>query len=68
MPILIGILILAAALRFSQLGSEGLWSDEAHTFACARLPAAELIRSTAEDNHAPAYFMLIKPVLSALGS
>ncbi|MCP4902303.1 MAG: hypothetical protein GY906_35500, partial [bacterium] len=47
---------------------EGLWSDEAHTFACARLPAAELIRSTAEDNHAPAYFMLIKPVLSALGS
>lgn len=59
--------LLAAAIRFHDLGAESLWHDEGTTFQRARLPLSRLIANSVHAGHVPTYFMLMKAWL-ALGS
>ncbi|MBE7560452.1 glycosyltransferase family 39 protein [bacterium] len=64
---LVAIVLLGAGLRLPGLFSESLWSDEAISVRLARLPALELIRTTAEDVHPPLYYLLLKLWMQMFG-
>lgn len=52
--------VIAAALRFFRLGSEGVWLDEAFSVWMARLPIADLLAWIVRiDQHPPLYYLLL---------
>ena len=57
--LLLGVLLLASALRFHRLGEQSLWYDEgvAYTHSLRTLP--ELIPHLQRNVHVPAYFALL---------
>jgi mannosyltransferase len=57
-PAIILITILAAALRFYQLGTESYWLDEVYTVDMSQRSADQLI-AVRELNWPPAYYLLI---------
>lgn len=65
---IIAVMAAAAALRLYQLGSEGLWFDEANTAVIARLPLGQLFERITVDNQAPLYFLIVKVTTTLLGS
>jgi mannosyltransferase len=56
---LLGIVILAAGLRFWNLGAESLWLDEALSFTTALKTPAQIVVTVAEDIHPPVYYWLL---------
>jgi hypothetical protein len=65
---LIGLLVLAFALRVYALSVPSAWLDEAHTWYFARLPWADLFNSLRMIGvHPPAYFGLEKLVVQVIG-
>jgi uncharacterized membrane protein len=68
----LAIVALAAGLRFTGLGDEGLWADEAATAWFARRPPLELVASlgafAAADFHPPFFYFLESVVTHLLGA
>ena len=58
--LLIGILILAAFLRFYHLDASSLWSDEGNTWALIQRSFGEISRAAAADIHPPGFYWLLK--------
>ena len=55
----LAILLLAAALRFHQLGEQSLWYDEGVAYAHSRRALPELVPLLQRNVHVPAYFALL---------
>ncbi len=55
----LGILLLAAALRFHRLGEQSLWYDEGVAYAHSLRSLPELIPLLQNNVHLPAYFALL---------
>lgn len=51
--------LLAAAIRFHELGSESLWHDEATTFWRSSQAIPDLVGGVIYDRHTPTYFLLM---------
>lgn len=65
--LLVGILLLAGALRLVHAGTASLWFDEAFAVLTARLSLEELLATVASDVHPPLYFVLLHFWQKALG-
>jgi mannosyltransferase len=56
---LLGILLLAAALRFYALDGQSLWADEGNSAALASRSLSQIARAAAQDIHPPLYYWLL---------
>ncbi|MCY3935494.1 MAG: glycosyltransferase family 39 protein [Chloroflexi bacterium] len=63
----IGILLIAAALRFHHLGRASLWYDEGNSWVQATRNPAAIAAHTARDIHPPGYYWLLAGCRSLLG-
>lgn len=62
------ILVLGAAIRFTNLGSEGLWCDEGYTAFAVREPLPTLLsRLLTVDDAPPLYYLVEKAAVSFVG-
>lgn len=61
------ILALAAALRWFDLGSEGLWVDEAYTVELVRASFGTILERLRYDDAPPLFYFAEKGVLALLG-
>ena len=62
------VLVLGAVLRFSELGQESLWYDEAWSVQAAHAPTlGALVEGSLDDSHPPLYFMLLRGWVSLFG-
>ena len=57
---LLGILLVAAALRFYALEGSSLWSDEGNTWVLVQRSFTTIARDAAADIHPPGYYWLLK--------
>jgi hypothetical protein len=57
---LLGVLLLAAGVRFYALDASSLWSDEGNTWALIQRSFGEIARDAAADIHPPGYYWLLK--------
>ncbi|MBN1484043.1 MAG: glycosyltransferase family 39 protein [Chloroflexia bacterium] len=57
---LIGMLIVALALRLYRLTWPGLWTDEGFSILLAGLPPRELVIGMVNDMHPPFFYLLLK--------
>lgn len=64
---LIGILVVAAALRFNGLGLEGLRFDESYSWDQARGDIPTLIARTRQDNYPPLHNLILWAVMHMTG-
>ncbi|MGQ0571186.1 MAG: glycosyltransferase family 39 protein [Armatimonadota bacterium] len=63
------ILLIAAVLRFTSIGSRSLWFDEAFAFDAANRPPATVIAFAAQhDTHPPLYYLLLSLWMRAFGA
>src|SRR5258708_14810102 len=58
--IMVGILLIAAALRLHLLGHQSLWNDEGNTLRLIERSVPDLIQSASRDIHPPGYYLLLK--------
>ena len=58
--LLLLILALAAGLRFYNLGSQSLWSDEGNSAALATRSLVQIAQDAAHDIHPPLYYWLLR--------
>jgi len=58
--LLLLIIVLAAGLRFYDLGTQSLWSDEGNSAALASRSFAQIARDAASDIHPPLYYWLLR--------
>ena len=65
--LLLLILALAAGLRFYNLGSQSLWSDEGNSAALASRSLAQIAQDAAQDIHPPLYYWLLRLWTSVFG-
>jgi 4-amino-4-deoxy-L-arabinose transferase-like glycosyltransferase len=56
---MVALTLLAAAIRFHDLGGESLWHNEGMTFQRASLPPSELAEASVRAGHTPTYFLLM---------
>jgi hypothetical protein len=62
--LVIGVILLASAgLRLADLGRQGLFIDEAWSWAASRLSLTGLYHLTLSDPHPPLYYLLLKLIL-----
>ncbi len=59
LPILIIILVLAAALRFYRIDAQSLWNDEGNSARIAERNAALIVEGAAGDIHPPLYYLTL---------
>ena len=64
---LIGILVVAAALRFNGLGLEGLRFDESYSWDQARGDIPTLIARTRQDNYPQLHNLILWAVMHMTG-
>ena len=65
---LLGILGIAAVLRFVQLGHDSVWVDEAFSARVANLNLADLVQAaTSEDTNPPLYYLLLHGWITVFG-
>ena len=65
---LLGILGIAAVLRFVQLGHDSVWADEAFSARVANLNLADLVQAaTSEDTNPPLYYVLLHGWITVFG-
>jgi mannosyltransferase len=63
-PLVIGVILLGSAcLRLVDLGSQGLFFDEAWSWSASRLSFAGLYDLALSDPHPPLYYLLLKLLL-----
>ncbi len=55
----LGIVFLAAALRFHNLGTQSLWNDEGNAYVQATRNFADIASNAARDIHPPGYYWLL---------
>jgi 4-amino-4-deoxy-L-arabinose transferase-like glycosyltransferase len=55
----LGIVFLAAALRFHHLGTQSLWNDEGNAYVQATRNFADIASNAARDIHPPGYYWLL---------
>ncbi|MFN8377969.1 MAG: glycosyltransferase family 39 protein [Anaerolineae bacterium] len=60
-PLVLGVavLLVAAGLRFHELGTQSLWNDEGNSFVQAGRSLAEIAEHAARDIHPPGYYWLL---------
>src|SRR5258708_14209296 len=56
----LGIILLAAVLRFHLLGSQSLWNDEGNTLRLVERPIPILLQNASHDIHPPGYYLPLK--------
>lgn len=56
---LFGIMLLGAALRFADIGTESLWVDEIYSFRQAMKSVTMIIANAPQDVHPPVYYVLL---------
>lgn len=57
--IIVGLIILAAALRFYNLGAAPFWYDEAFSDLATALPWPKMLQALIGDVHPPAHYVLL---------
>lgn len=62
-----GVLVLAAFLRFYNLGERSLWYDESFSLTLANRDIATLLSGTANDYHPPLPYLLLKGWMTLFG-
>ena len=63
-----GVLILSAALQFTNMSRSSIWHDEGFTaMLVKKFSYLEIIARTARDVHPPLYYLLLKPWTSLFG-
>jgi mannosyltransferase len=68
MPLLLlMVVLLGLTLRLYQIDRESLWFDEAHTYWTVRSSPADIVKSVANDVHAPLYFLFLHYWVRILG-
>jgi hypothetical protein len=55
----LGLLIVAAGLRFSGIGAPSLWNDEGNSYVQATRTPHAIIEHAARDIHPPGYYLLL---------
>ena len=55
----LGIVFLAAALRFHHLGTQSLWNDEGNAYVQATRNFADIASNAARDIHPPGYYWML---------
>jgi mannosyltransferase len=60
------VVALAVGLRLYRLGDQGLFLDEAWSWAVSQLPVDDLLRMSLYDRQLPLYFLLLKATLMIL--
>ncbi len=69
MPLLAVIAAVGLLLRLHQIGSEGLWIDEAFSIWLARRPIGEMVRWVQDvDHHPPLYYALLHGWAAVFGA
>jgi mannosyltransferase len=66
--VLLMILALAAGVRFYNLGSQSLWSDEGNSAALAARSFVQIAHDAGQDIHPPLYYWLLHIWTQSLGS
>ena len=66
--LLIGILLLALALRFYKLDAQSLWYDEGNSARIAERSLQLIIEGAAGDIHPPLYYIVLKAWRAVFGS
>jgi 4-amino-4-deoxy-L-arabinose transferase-like glycosyltransferase len=66
-PWLLGVLALAAVMRFWGLGSQSVWWDEAYSLEWASHGPLEIVRILQSDVHPPLYYLLLGFWLDVFG-
>jgi uncharacterized membrane protein len=61
------ILVVGLVLRVVQIGSDGLWLDEAYSVALAHMSIIDMVKATASDVHPPLYYFLLHYWVMAFG-
>ncbi|HEY3447438.1 MAG TPA: glycosyltransferase family 39 protein [Myxococcales bacterium] len=65
---LLGIVLMAAAVRLWGLTTHSVWYDEAASLAFARLPLASLFGGVADPGNPPLYYLLLRGWVALFGS
>lgn len=58
-PLLVGLIVLAAALRFGFLAHQSFWADEAYTAALVREPLPDLVRHIPKTESTPPLYYVV---------
>lgn len=58
--VIVFIILLAAALRFHNLGTQSLWNDEGSSYVQATRSFTEIALNAAADIHPPGYYWALK--------
>lgn len=64
--LLLFVLLLSLGLRLYRIGDQGLFSDEAKSWAMTRLSFVEIVQISPTQHHVPLYFWLLKAALTIL--
>ncbi len=62
------LVLMAAGIRFHDLGGESLWLDEGFSLDVAGLSPLEIIRTSAADVHPPLYYLLLHYWIGLFGA
>jgi mannosyltransferase len=57
--LVIAILLVSTALRFTKLGAQSFWNDEGNTARLVERPVPLIIAGAAGDVHPPGYYLLL---------
>ena len=57
---LVGVLLLAAALRWERITAQSLWNDEGNSARLSERSLELIIAGTASDIHPPLYYLLLR--------
>ncbi len=68
MPLIVLILLIAAALRFHNIDTQSLWNDEGSSYVQATRTFAEIARNAAADIHPPGYYWALNVWYQLTGS
>src|SRR5690606_37264927 len=65
--LVIGVLLLATALRFYRLDAQSFWNDEGNSARLSERTIALIIEGTASDIHPPLYYLALHGWRELLG-
>ena len=63
----VALLLIAAGLRFHNLGTQSLWNDEGNSLRLAQRPIADLLNAAAQDIHPPGYYLVLRGWIGLVG-
>ncbi len=64
----LGVGAIALALRSQELGSKGLWLDEAYSVLAAQLPLGEMLAKLSREATPPLYYLCLMPWVQLFGN